>query len=222
MANVEVSRLLSDLKISAERLNAATDVINRELQSAESQIRDMNIGLECWPSGCELDHRPRTGSQFFDAVCLGFAHVSKSWCLAVRTMTGFEGSEFEGREAEILSEGEPSPLLQAPRPIRIAALEKLPLLIAALKETADEAAIPTQDAAKAIERSKAPKRQLRQLRPVVGDRIGAQFRKQIEGHLTSYIARANDDPERIMKTIRTLMAQCGMTHDQLAKMFDKI
>jgi hypothetical protein len=218
--DVEVSRLLSDLKTSAARLNAATDVINGELQSTESQIRDMNIGLECWPPGCELDHRPRIGSQIFDAICLGFAHVSKSWCLAVRTMTGIEGSA-----AEFQPECEPSPLLQAPRPIRIAALEKLPLLIVALKEKADEAAIATQDAAREIERSKAPsgpRRQLRQLGPIGRDRYGDQCRKQIEGHLTSYIARANDDPGRIMKTIRTLMAQCGMTRDELAKMFDEI
>jgi hypothetical protein len=47
-------------------------------------------------------------------------------------------------------------------------------------------------------------------------------RKQIEGHLTSYIARANDDPKRIIKTIGTIMAQCTMTRDELAKMFDEI
>jgi hypothetical protein len=47
-------------------------------------------------------------------------------------------------------------------------------------------------------------------------------KKQIEGHITSYIARENDDPGRIIKTIRTLMAQCGMTRDELAQMLDKI
>jgi hypothetical protein len=148
--DVEVSRLLSDLKISADRLNAATDVINAGLQSAESQIREMNIGLECWPPHCELERRPTSGF-FFEADYLGFARVSKSWCLAVRAMWGFDNGEDE--PSSLTPEGEPGALLKAPRPIRIAALEKLATLIAALKEVADEAAIPVQKTAKTIEQS---------------------------------------------------------------------
>ena len=47
-------------------------------------------------------------------------------------------------------------------------------------------------------------------------------RKQIEGHITRYIALANDDPNRLTKTVRTLMGQCGMTRDELSALFDSI
>lgn len=242
--DVDVSRLLSELKSSANQLNAATDVINAALQSTESQIRDMNIGLECWPVDCEIDRQWSTiNYHSFDATYLGFARISKSWCLAVRTRSGFDNGEDCPRDYRIAwaAEGEPSPLLKASRPIRIAALEKLPLLVGALKQLADEASIPVREAAQRIERSgstgsieavgqraskqarKAPGRQtIAELQPGIDERYRRQVRKQIEGHITSYIARENDDPERLVKTVRTLMKQCEMSREELLRLFDEI
>ena len=58
--------------------------------------------------------------------------------------------------------------------------------------------------------------------PGTDARYRAQVRKQIQGHITSYIARENDDPERLVKTIRTLMKQCGMSREELVRLFDEI
>lgn len=56
----------------------------------------------------------------------------------------------------------------------------------------------------------------------VDARYQENVRRQIEGHITSYVARAADNPARIIKTVRTLMRQCGMTRDKLNTLFDTI
>jgi hypothetical protein len=242
--DVDLSRVLSELKTSADRLNVSTDVINAALQSAESQIRDMNIGLECWPVDCEIDRQWSTiNCHSFEATYLGFARISKSWSFAVRTRSGFDNGEDFPRDYRIAwaAEGEPSPLLKASRLVRVAALEKLPLLIGALKALADEATVPVQQAAEKIEGSRSReqtetvehraskrvrrvpgRRAITELRPRIEERYPDQIRKQIQGHITSYIARENDEPERLVKTIRTLMKQCEMDREELVRLFDEI
>jgi hypothetical protein len=59
-------------------------------------------------------------------------------------------------------------------------------------------------------------------RSEIEDRTREHYLKQIKRHITSYIATANDEPQRVIKTVRTLMARCGMTRDALAQMFAEI
>jgi hypothetical protein len=58
--------------------------------------------------------------------------------------------------------------------------------------------------------------------PRTDERYRTQVRKQIEGHITSYIARENDDSERLVKTVRTLMKQSEMSREELAGLFDEV
>src|SRR5712691_1916892 len=102
MTEVEVSRLLSKLEKSADRLNAASDSINTILENVEERLADLKVGLEAW-----LDDHPITtgaeevrdaGRQWVERR-LGYAKVDGAgpagraeWKLAVkkvRMVSGF-------------------------------------------------------------------------------------------------------------------------------------
>lgn len=51
MTDVEISRLLSDLKDTAKKLNAESDCVAAILASVESELVAMNVGLETWLKG---------------------------------------------------------------------------------------------------------------------------------------------------------------------------
>jgi hypothetical protein len=141
MTDAEVSRLLSELKESAQELNSASDSINLIISSIEQKILESNVGLECWllseplnsgePTRQQINDRGDWGSAWTDTV-LGFAKLDahEGWRLAVREI-GFTAVE----DAEAVADYEqPSPLWRASRELRIRALEKMPALLQCLRD----------------------------------------------------------------------------------------
>jgi hypothetical protein len=135
MAEANLSNLLSGLTSAAERLNRASDSVNAVISTVEAQLVTANVGIEVWlweALGSTDAVEPTRGEMSWIAQLLGFAKVNGNWCLAVKS-TRFVSGFFEGDTScpyqnEYL-EASPSPLLQAPRAIRIAALDHLPKLV---------------------------------------------------------------------------------------------
>jgi hypothetical protein len=141
-------RALSGLRASADRLNSATDNINKFLATAQAQIIGSNIGIEAW-----LDSHPlaedewrggsgRWATSHGTRTLLGFCKIDGRWALSIREQK-FERGNFEGDEEcpyfEPAYASEAEPLLKASRPLRLAALAALPQLVELLSTTADQA-----------------------------------------------------------------------------------
>ena len=130
MTDVELSKLLSDLELTAKKLNDASGRVNSILLSCEQKIRTSNLGIEIWlPNAVDLSDDSEF--EFEPSPCvsaqLGFAKIENVWCLAARI------SSNPGSAGNV---NKPIPLLQAPRKVRMGALELLPNLVRALSERA--------------------------------------------------------------------------------------
>ena len=141
MSDLELSQLLSGLRVSAQALNAASDEINQIIASVEQQIVESNVGLECWQalsesSPSEYWNEGRRIVQHTETQ-LGFAKLTEGWKLAIRDVV----KETDGDEDETVNveRRDPTPLFRASRELRIEALERMPALIAGLKSRADMA-----------------------------------------------------------------------------------
>lgn len=142
MTEVNFDSLFPSLEAKAARLNEASDNANKVLSGIEKRLIDMNIGIEVWDSEPldiaipEGDLGPnKTSSQIVQV--LGFARAEGKWCLAVkpiRLVDGFFQGDMDSPFQNRYGAGPPTPLLQAARALRIAALRKMPKFIAALDE----------------------------------------------------------------------------------------
>lgn len=153
MTDQQLTTALEDLKANAERLNAASNEINSIIESVERQIAASHVGLEHWLElGCTFTGRNGVpvaddGYKYYDRR-LGWAKVGEHWRLALLTKSGAYNpvGESIGTASDIRIES----LASASRPIRIAALEKLPTLISALAQRALEETIVIEEAKKLI------------------------------------------------------------------------
>lgn len=114
----------------------------------------MNLGLEHWltsSSDYSLDSVP-DGKNATERTELGYAKVAGEWCLAVRRARYEDArSPYSGEfECNVTRVEEAVKLQDSSRDLRIAALEKLPLLISELKQRADEQTRIILDAKKIV------------------------------------------------------------------------
>ncbi len=136
--STELDSALLRLEQLASELNRRTDDLNAQIAAVNARLAAMKIGVSIWlvggrPHGPVLldpdgDSSHETGSQ------LGYAKVNGTWQLAVRSVIArnkfFEGDESMPYVEE--TKGDPTPLLDAPRSIRLAAVAHLPQLIESL------------------------------------------------------------------------------------------
>ena len=90
--------MLSDLEDSAKKLNAESDSVVAILESVESRLVGMNIGLETWLEERAIESHTDTdyddsrdddvGRQIARRTEVGFAKVAGEWCLAIRGERG--------------------------------------------------------------------------------------------------------------------------------------
>jgi hypothetical protein len=144
MTDVELSKLLTDLEKTAKALNEASARVNTILLSCENKIQSLNLGIEVWLDDIAIDlsdksdfEDPSTSSQIA-AASLGFAKVQNIWCLATKISPD---------KSKVNS---PIPLLQAPRKVRMGAVELLPRLVRALSQRATMRLAAIQTAEKLV------------------------------------------------------------------------
>ena len=155
---------LKDLEPTAKRLNAATDELNKALQTIQDKLNAMGVGVEAWIDEpltatdwrdiFDRDDEP-TGHREFDADELGYGRLGDGWALLVRTRRYVEGPDpgtgFLKTEAYEDSPGERKPLLRAARNLRVEAVALIPNLIDVLKAQADHALKRIEQAKKIAE-----------------------------------------------------------------------
>ena len=114
------------LSEAAGRLNAASDELGKPIQAWEASLRKLNLGVGAWVELAAGGEDPR----WWDRG-LGYTKFKDRWCIALREREG------DLRADEILKE-EIWPFNEAPRWMRIEAIGKLPDLLKALLDRAED------------------------------------------------------------------------------------
>ena len=114
------------LSAASVQLNAVSDELGKLIAELEAAIKKLNLGVEAWTrvSGTSSDGGAYTRED------LGYAKVDGKWGIALRSVSGHEA--FDDSE-----NCEETPFNEAPRHLRIAAIDKIPNLIDKLSAAAE-------------------------------------------------------------------------------------
>ena len=146
-----IATAFSTLIVAAKGINDVSGELAKPIGSLERALKRLNLGVACWT-------RISGGSDGFNhwSQEVGYSRVRGNWRLAIRTLDG--------------SEGDPEPAIEewpfgeAPRHLRIKAVDKLPELIEALVKATDatttrlkKKVVPAQELATAVNELIHPK-----------------------------------------------------------------
>jgi hypothetical protein len=119
----DVSSAFHELTSIASVLNKVSDALGKAVSDIDEGLKKLNLGISVWvrihydPAG------PDDPSYYVEE--LGYAKIDGKWCTALRTITGSEITE-EGDAISTYAFNE------APRALRLKAIDKLPALLKAL------------------------------------------------------------------------------------------
>ncbi|MGC4084050.1 MAG: hypothetical protein QM736_18560 [Vicinamibacterales bacterium] len=119
---------------SAERLSAASDSLAKPVRQIEFTLQELNIGLDTW-------HTMASGSNddgYYWNREVGYVRLNDGWGLAIRSTTGHETNP----DAEDTDRWR---FNDAPRYLRVEAIDKLPDLLEGLIVNAEKTAKKLQD-----------------------------------------------------------------------------
>lgn len=126
--NHRISNSYKQLTTAASELNIVSDELGKFVTALDSALRRLNLGIATW---LRLESR-EDGSGNYIKRDLGYAKVGSKWGIALRTMTGNHNAPEDAIVEEWLFN-------DAPRALRIEAVEKLPDLFDGLVKEADAA-----------------------------------------------------------------------------------
>jgi hypothetical protein len=112
----------------AADLNQASDDLTQIVGTLDSALQRLNIGIVAWVQVIKTNYEDRP--QYYEREELGYAKVDGTWGLAVRKLAGFEGSPEDDEVRDIWLFND------APRGLRLRAVEKLPEVIDLLTRSA--------------------------------------------------------------------------------------
>jgi hypothetical protein len=139
-----IADLYAKLSKCAGGLNEASDELGRSMSEVDMAVQNLNLGVSAWidiPGGWEDP---------WGAYCkwqLGYDRVGKRWGIALRTVDGADDRPDDDITPWLFND--------APRAMRVEAIEKLPDLLRALIAKVD-------DTAAAIERKTSRAREFAQ------------------------------------------------------------
>lgn len=116
------------LATSAKTLNDVSGELAKPIASLERALQRLNVGVACWTT----INGDSDGYRYWSND-VGYSRVKRRWCLAIRTIEGRE-------DAPEIAEEEVWPFNEAPRYLRVKAVDKLPELVEALVKATDSAA----------------------------------------------------------------------------------
>jgi len=159
---------LAALDVSSKKLNEKTDSLNKLIEQLEKRLQASQVGVSVWldshgsqmldasPESQHLDPNNEPVGDLVESTgwVLGFAKVAEAgtyeWRIAVHPVrqiwTPHLVNDWQTSDFRTLSEGEPRPLLKAPRAVRVEAAGLLETLV---KQIAERAASFAEDIEKA-------------------------------------------------------------------------
>jgi len=146
-----VSSSYRQLSLAASHLNLVSDELGKSIGVLDAALKKLNLGISTWS---RLD-RWEDAFGNYSSRYLGYAKVNNRWGIALRTVAGNNNQPEEATVEEWLFN-------DAPRALRIEAVEKLPDLFENLIKEADVA----------IRKVKAQTLSARQLSAALGEAAG--------------------------------------------------
>ena len=146
---------------SARRLNAGSDSLNEAIQQIDKLLGRLNVGLDYvhprpLAETTRVDH---SGKRVIDLVYVAYLKVDRSYHLAIRTTKVLESR----LQLATQTPGKDVKLLNAPRPVRFAAVDMLPEVVEGLATQVDEMVAAME------RRQKTADSLLRNLEAIAGD-----------------------------------------------------
>jgi hypothetical protein len=123
-----VSQSYQQLSAAATQLNAVSDDLGKFVGALDTALRRLNLGIATW---LRLDGR-EDGLGNYTKRDLGYAKIGGKWGIALRVVAGNHNTPDVSTVEEWLFN-------EAPRSLRIEAVEKLPDLFDSLVKEADAA-----------------------------------------------------------------------------------
>lgn len=118
-------KALSSVAIS---LNTASDELTKAVSVLDEALKKLNIGLTVWVN---FRIKRFEDPEAYDVEQIGYSKVSGKWGICLRRVWGDLGMDRHDEEGPWL-------FSDAPRELRLHAVDKLPELIEALNKTADD------------------------------------------------------------------------------------
>jgi hypothetical protein len=118
-----------DLEQSASALNSVSDELGKSIEAFNLVLKGLNLGVSTWVNVNGYDFPE--GS--YHSEDIGYDKVGNKWGISLRTVSGHYTMPDEESVSEWLFN-------DAPRALRLAAIDKLPDLLEALAKAADDAA----------------------------------------------------------------------------------
>ena len=147
-----VSSSYRQLSLAASHLNLVSDELGKSIAVLDAALKKLNLGISTWS---RLD-RWEGAFGNYSSRYIGYAKVNNRWGIALRTVAGNNNQPEDATVEEWLFN-------DAPRALRIEAVEKLPDLFENLIKEADVA----------IRKVKAQTLSARQLAAALGDATNA-------------------------------------------------
>ncbi len=119
-----------ELSAAAAYLNRASDELRETIEALDAGIAALKIGLVMWVVVEQYANPDVEGH--YEAEQIGYAKVNGRWCIALRRVVADDFGPWEVREIWAFND--------APRDLRLRAVEKLPNLIEELAKKAVETA----------------------------------------------------------------------------------
>ena len=140
---VPINDSLSELSDLSKQLNTETDALNDVIEAVEARLAKMQVGVSVWDdtlldksveSTCAPGGSNRVGIAY--GYVIGYVKLADGWRIAskaVKEVSGFYEGDSECPYADLEDESAPTPLLKAPRHVRVEAAGQLEALIVLLK-----------------------------------------------------------------------------------------
>jgi prefoldin subunit 5 len=133
----DLSKSFQRLTESAARLNTASDELSKAITPIEAVLKKLNLGVSKWytfaGSGNHLDV-----DGYYWSSEIGYAKVNGKWCIALAERSGYVQNPEQESETEWAFN-------DAPRHLRIRAVQEIPKLLDALVDEADKVTSVLQD-----------------------------------------------------------------------------
>lgn len=113
------------LSAVASDLNSVSDQLGKSIAEVDDALKKLNLGVSVWVT-IEGNEDP----PFYWREDLGYSKLDGKWGIALRTVKGNYAEDEERVEAWLFND--------APRPLRLSAISKLPELLKELSEEAVE------------------------------------------------------------------------------------
>jgi hypothetical protein len=136
-----ISASFKELADSAARLNSVSDELAKAIRPIDAALKKLNLGVAAWHSYASFED-PNSGDYW--SRYIGYARVGRKWGLALSTVSGNHNHPDADEEEWLFND--------APRWMRIEALDHIPDLLERLVEQANEVA---EDLLKKTEHARA-------------------------------------------------------------------